>query len=135
MGPVSRPLGVTLSAIWFYFLGVVLILVAAAALALTGFLDSYFGADSGGFLAGLGIFLAVVIGLFAVLFLLTGWGVWTGRGWGRILGIILSVLGILGGLNSLTAKDGLVSGVIMIAIWAGVIYALWMAKAFFSSRR
>jgi hypothetical protein len=136
MGPVSRPLGVTLSAIWFYFLGVVLILIAAAALALTGFLDSYFGtADGGNFLAGLGIFLAVVIGLFAVLFLLTGWGVWTGRGWGRILGIILSVLGVLGGLSGLSAKDGLVGGVIQIAIWAGVIYALWMAKAFFSSRR
>lgn len=135
MGPAARPLGVTLSAIWFYFLGIVLILAAAAMLALGGFMESVFGAaNSGGFFAGLGIFLAVFIGIFAVLMLLTGYGVWKGRGWGRIGGIIWGVLGILGGLSTLTGRDGLVSGVIMIAIWAGVIYALWMAKSWFAAR-
>ena len=136
MGPVARPLGVTLSAIWFYFLGVLLVLIAAAALALGGFLESTFGsATSGGFLAGLGIFLAVVIGLFALLFILTGWGVWTGRGWGRIAGIIWGVLGVLGGLSSLGSSNGVAYGVGQIVIWGLVIYALWMAKAFFSARR
>jgi hypothetical protein len=135
MAPMARPLGVTLSAIWFYFLGVVLILVAAAALALTGFLESYFGSpDTGGFFAGLGIFLAVFIGIFAVLLLLTGYGVWKGRNWGRIGGIIWGVLGVLGGISSLTGRDGLVYGVVTIAIWGGVIYALWMAKAWFAAR-
>ena len=135
MGPVARPLGVTLSAIWFYFLGVLLVLIAAAALALGGFLESTFGsATSGGVLAGLGIFLAVVIGLFAVLFILTGWGVWTGRGWGRILGIVLAVLGVLGGLSSLSSSGGTVSGIVQVVIWALIIYALWMAKAFFAPR-
>lgn len=132
MAPAARPLGVTLSAIWFYFLGVLLIIVAAGALALTGFLESYFGTT--GFIAGLGIFVAVIFAIFAVLFILTGWGVWKGRQWGRIGGIIWGVLGVLGGLSTLTSKDGLVSGVIMIAIWAGVIYALWMAKAWFAAR-
>jgi hypothetical protein len=135
MAPASRPLGVTLSAIWFYFLGVVLVLGAAAMLALGGFMESIFGsANTGGFFAGLGIFLAVFIGIFAVLFLLTGYGVWKGRGWGRIGGIIWGVLGILGGLSTLSGQNGLVSGVIMIAIWAGVIYALWMAKEWFAVR-
>jgi hypothetical protein len=134
MGPVARPLGVTLSAIWFYFIGVLLVLGAAAMLAIGGFLESTFGtANSGGFLAGLGIFLAVFVGLFAVLFLLTGWGIWTGRGWGRILGIVLAVLGVLGGVSALSGST--TTGVVTIVIWALVIYALWMGKAFFAARR
>jgi hypothetical protein len=135
MGPVARPLGVTLSAIWFYFIGVLAILGAAAMLALGGFLENMVGsANSGGFFAGLGIFFAVVVGLFALLFILTGWGVWTGRGWGRILGIVLAVLGLLGGLSTLSSNGGTVSGIVQIVIWALVIYALWMAKGFFAAR-
>lgn len=135
MAPASRPLGVTLSAIWLYFVGVLLVLLAAGMLALGGLMESVFGsAGSGGMFAGLGIFLAVFVGIFAVLFLLTGYGVWKGRGWGRIGGIIWGVLGVLGGVSSLTGQGGLVYGIVSIAIWAGVIYALWMAKAWFAAR-
>lgn len=135
MAPASRPLGVTLSAIWFYFIGVVLIIFAAAAIAFGSFFESVFGAQgSGGLFAGLGIFVAVIFGIFAVLFLLTGYGIWKGRGWGRIGGIIWAVLGVLGGLSSLAGRDGLVYGIVSIAIWGGVIYALWMAKSWFAAR-
>ncbi|MEA2677748.1 MAG: hypothetical protein QOJ81_1889 [Chloroflexota bacterium] len=135
MAPASRPLGVTLSAIWFYFLGIVLVLVAAAMLALGGFLESIAGpSGSSGLFAGLGIFLAVVVGIFAILMLLTGYGVWKGRGWGRIGGIIWGVLGVLGGLGQLSSQNGLAGAVVQIAIWGGVIYALWMAKAWFAAR-
>ena len=68
-----------------------------------------------------------------MLLLLTGWGAWTGRGWARILGIVLAVLGVLGGLSALSGGST-VYGIVTIAIWAGVIYALWMAKAWFSRR-
>ena len=136
MGPVARPLGVTLSAIWFYFIGVVLVLIAAAALAIGGFIESTFGtADTGGVFAGLGIFLAVLFAIFAVLFLLIGFGIWTGRGWGRVGGIVLAVLGVLGGLSALSGGNGATSGIVDIVIWALVIYALFMAKAFFAARR
>jgi hypothetical protein len=131
MAPAQRPLGVTLSSIWFYFVGVLLLLGAVLLLAGTQMLEGVFG---GGVFASLGIVLAFIVGLFAVLFLLVGWGVWKGRSWGRIGGIILGVLGVLGGLSTLSGQDGLVGGVIMIAIWAGVIYALWMAKSWFGAR-
>jgi hypothetical protein len=135
MAPASRPLGVTLSAIWFYLIGILLILAGALAIAVTSMFDSIFNAAGGaGFFAGLGVFAAVVVWIFAALFLLTGWGIWKGRTWGRIGGIIWGVLGVLGGLGQLGARDGLVGGIIWIAIWAGVIYALWMAKAWFAAR-
>jgi hypothetical protein len=108
MAPADRPLGVTLSAIWFYFIGVLALLGAVLLIAGTQMLESVFG---GGVFASLGIVLAFIVGLVGVLLILTGWGVWT-----------------------LTGQDGLVSGVIQIAIWGGVIYALWMAKAWFSAR-
>lgn len=131
MAPASRPLGVTLSAIWFYFIGVLALLGAVLLIAGTQMLEGVFG---GGVFASLGIVLAFIVGVVAVLLLLTGYGVWKGRGWGRIGGIIWGVLGILGGLSTLTGQDGLVSGIVQIAIWGGVIYALWMAKAWFAAR-
>lgn len=135
MAPAERPLGVTLSAIWFYFIGVLAIIGAAALVALGGFMESVFGsAGSGGFFAGLGIFLAVIVGIVAVLLLLTGYGIWKGRSWGRIGGIIWGVLGVLGGLSTLSGQSGLVTGIVEIVIWGGVIYALWMAKAWFGAR-
>jgi hypothetical protein len=85
-------------------------------------------------LAGLGIFLAIFVWIFAALFILTGYGIWKGRNWGRIGGIIWGVLGVLGGISSLTGQDGLVYGIVSIAIWGGIIYALWMAKAWFAAR-
>ena len=134
MAPASRPLGVTLSAIWFYFIGILGLLVAVIFVAGGSVLENLAGGAGGGLLAGLGIVAGFLIGLFAVLFILTGWGVWKGRGWGRIGGIIWGVIGVLIGLSTLTSRDGLVSGIIAIAIWGGVIYALWMAKAWFAAR-
>jgi len=130
MGPVARPLGVTLSAIWFYFIGVILVLAAVLALAGGALLADLLGSGA----TALGIVLAAIVGFFAVLYLLTGWGIWGGKGWGRIAGIVLAILGVLGGLSLLTSNNA-VSGIVNIAIWAGVIYALWMASAFFAARR
>jgi hypothetical protein len=134
MGPIARPLGVTLSSIWFYFIGVLALLAAVLVLAGSTMLESAFGGSAGGVFAGVGIVFAVIIGLIAVLYILAGWGTWTGRGWGRVLGIILAILGVLFGLSALTGGST-VYGIAMIVIWALVIYALWMASAFFAARR
>ncbi|HUP83080.1 MAG TPA: hypothetical protein VM284_02705 [Candidatus Limnocylindria bacterium] len=123
-------MGVTLSSLWFYFVGVLLLLAAVLLVAGTQLLE---GAMGGGVFAGVGIVFALIIGLFAVLFLLVGWGIWKGRSWGRIGGIVLAVLGVLGGLSALTGNS-LVYGVVTIAIWGGIIYALWMAKSWFMAR-
>jgi hypothetical protein len=131
MAPAARPLGVTLSSIWFYFIGILALLGAVLLIAGTQILEGAFG---GGVFAGVGIVFALIIGLFAVLFILVGWGIWKGRGWGRIGGIVIGILGVLGALGQLTSQNGLVGGIIQLAIWAGVIYALWMAKAWFAAR-
>jgi hypothetical protein len=130
MAPATRPLGVTLSALWFYFIGVLGLLAGIIVIAGGTMLSDVFGSAA----IGLGIALGAIALLFAFLFLLTGWGVWTGKGWGRILGIVLAILGVLGGLGQLTGQNGLVSGIVQIAIWGGIIYALWMAKAWFAAR-
>ena len=130
MGPMARPLGVTLSAIWFYFIGALGVLAGIIVIAGGTMLGDVFGSAA----VGLGIALGAIALLFALLFLLTGWGVWTGKGWGRILGLVLAILGLLGGLSQLASQNGLVSGIVQIAIWGGVIYALWMAKSWFAAR-
>src|SRR5687767_8610525 len=130
MAPAARPLGVTLSAIWFYFIGVLGVLAGIIVIAGGTMLADLFGSAA----IGLGIMLGAIALLFAFLYLLTGWGIWKGRGWGRILGIVLAVFGVLFGLAQLSGQNGLVSGIISIAIWGGVIYALYMAKAWFAAR-
>ena len=130
MAPMARPLGVTLSSIWFYFIGVILVLAGIVVIAGGAMLADIFGSVA----TGLGIALGAIFLLFAFLMLLTGFGIWKGRSWGRILGIVLAVLGLLGALGQLSGQNGLVGAVVQIAIWGGIIYALWMAKAWFAAR-
>jgi hypothetical protein len=129
-GPPPRPLGVTLSGVLFFIVGIIAILAAILALAGGALLTQIFGSSA----AALGIILGGIVALIAILFLLTGWGLMGGKGWARILGFVLAGLGVLGGLSALTG-NGLVYGVVQIVLWGGVIYALWMAGPYFSVRR
>jgi hypothetical protein len=127
---MPRPLGVTLSAVLFFIVGAILVIAAVLTLAGGALLTQIFGSGA----AALGIVVAAVFAIIAILYLLTGWGLVGGKGWARILGIVLAVLGVLGGLSALTGNS-LAYGVVQIVLWAGVIYALWMAGPYFASRR
>lgn len=136
--PPSRPLGVTLSAALFLFFAVLLLLGAVIVMAGGALFASAFGAEGAGFLAGAGIVIGVIILLFSLLFFAVGIGLLRGKGWARIGGLILAVLGLLGGISSLAQGGGggsLAYGIVMTLIYAGVIWALWTAGPYFAARR
>ncbi len=143
-GAPPRPTGVTLASIYLIVMGVLLVL-GGAACGLAG--GALFGVGSGtdatgvfGVFAGIAVVAGLIAAVLGILQIAAGAGAMGGKGWGRWIGIILSVifaiLFILGGLSALgdTASSGVVSLVI------GVLYALcaWayiQANAYFSFRR
>ena len=141
-----RPTGVTLAAIYLIVMGVLTGLLggcAAVGGAAIGQLGS--GTDSGSLFGGLGAFVAglgIFILLLGILGIVAGAGALGGKGWGRWIGIIISIifaiLLILGGIGTFTSTNGMTSGIVSLVL--GVLYALsaWaliQASAFFSYRR
>ena len=57
--------------------------------------------DGGGMFAALGAVIGFFALIFAVVYLLAAWGLWTRKVWAWYLAVIGSVLGILGGITSL----------------------------------
>ena len=68
------------------------VILGGAAAARGGNADA---AAAGGVLSGLGLLFAMVVGVFSLPQLLGGWGLLTGRSWGKIIILILSALNIL----------------------------------------
>jgi hypothetical protein len=145
-GSPMRPTGVTLGSIYLIVMGVLTSLLGGcAAIGGAAFGQLGSGTDSasvfggfGAFLAGLGIFILII----GILGIVAGAGALGGKGWGRWIGIVISIifaiLLILGGVGSLTATNGMTSGIVTLVL--GVFYALtaWaliQASAFFSYRR
>ncbi|MEP7378567.1 MAG: hypothetical protein ABI725_03295 [Chloroflexota bacterium] len=143
MGPMVRPTGVTLAAIYLIVMGVLIGLVGGCAAAVGGVIGS---GDSqvpglgglGAVVGGIGIIIAV-IGIVAVV---AGAGALGGKSWGRWIGILISVifaiLLILGGITSLSIQNGMTGAVLNLVL--GVLFALtaWTlikASAFFAARR
>ena len=99
-----RPTGVTLIAI-YHFLAAACLLLAACAIVVGGSLlgaflgrnlDTHVGGASLGFL--IGVVGAMVFFGFAAIAAIAGYGMWTMRGWGRILTIVLAAISLLAAL-------------------------------------
>ncbi|MEP7360879.1 MAG: hypothetical protein ABI744_04795 [Chloroflexota bacterium] len=146
MGPAARPTGVTLAAIYLIVMGALTSLLGGcAAIGGAAFGQLGSGTDTSGAFGAFGAVIAglgIVILVIGILGILAGAGALGGKGWGRWLGIIVSVifaiLFILGGVGSLTANNGMTGGVVTLVL--GVLYALsaWAlikASAFFAARR
>jgi len=140
---VQRPVGISIIAVLAALIGVVAFVVAAlfAALSTAGsflqdmietYAETYGGVvipNVGSFITAIALAIAGVLAIVGILYLVTAYGLWTGRGWARILAIILLILDIIGGLVTLPA------GIVPIII-AGVL--LWYfftpsVRAFFGA--
>lgn len=138
MAGKSRPTGVAVLAI-LAALGGILCLIGAAVLgilagAMAEFIESLMADYGFGIMPGIGEFaaaivmaIAVVAAIFGILYLIAAYGLWIGAGWAWWLTIILSILGIIGGLLTLPL------GIISVVIEALIIYYFTRphVKAFF----
>jgi hypothetical protein len=85
--------------------------------------------DIGGLLSAFLLAFAGIAAIVGILYLVTAFGLWTGKGWARMLAIVLLILNIIGGI--LTLPGGIIPLII-----AGVL--LWYfftpsVKAFFGA--
>ncbi len=131
---MERPIGVTVLAI-LDFLGALLciggglVLLLGMGIAGAGMMQQSRG--GGAFLAGLGAVGGVVCLIAAAISALVGFGLWKLRNWARILTIVFSGLGILGGLPGLATAllhfnlPTLVFTLVFLGIYALIIWYMF----------
>ncbi|UCD26211.1 MAG: hypothetical protein JSW19_02445 [Candidatus Bathyarchaeota archaeon] len=127
MAQTIRPIGVSVLAVLVALAGI-LALIGAVVLGvvagtMTEFIESmiveYGGLvipDVSGFFQGMLLVIAAVVAVVGILALVDAYGLWVGAGWAWWLTIILSALGIIGGIVSLPG------GIVAIFIDALIIY-------------
>lgn len=144
VAPPARPGMVTYAGIFLIVMGVIALLVALLAFAGGALFAGAFQGADGGLFAGIFGFLGVIILVWAIVHLLAGYGSLTGKNWGRITGIVISVIavviGVLGLIGVLTAGAGvdatsLIFQIVFIALYALAAWGLIQAGAFFAYRR
>ena len=126
----SRPTGITILAILEILIGVVGLLASLAIIGLSALVATL--PTIGGLLGTIGLIIGGVVLLFSVIWLATGIGFLHGRGWAWTLGMIFSLLSILGAIAAVTI--GLYTGgVVAVFFWGFMIYYLTRnhVKAFF----
>src|SRR5881628_3421219 len=125
-----RPIGVTIIAILAILVGVVG-LVGGIAIATFSSLFAGIGFGVGGLLATIGFIIAGVVICFGLIWLLAGWGFLNGKGWARTLGMIFSILSLLG--TMVLAASGSIGAILGAVILILMLYYLFTppVKAFF----
>ncbi|MDG6942439.1 MAG: hypothetical protein JRN34_05940 [Nitrososphaerota archaeon] len=123
-----RPAGIAILAILEILGGLIVLLLGVGVAVISGSLFSALGLALP---AGIGVALGGIVAVFGILGLLVGWGLWTGRGWARVLAIILSGIGVLASLASLAL--GSVASILGLVIDGAILWYLFRpnVKAFF----
>jgi uncharacterized membrane protein (DUF2068 family) len=127
MNQKARPIGVAVLAILVALAGILAlfgaVVLGIVAGTMTEFIESaiidYGGMvipDIEGFVEAMLLVIAAVAAVMGILALIDAYGLWTGAGWAWWLTIILSALGIIGGIVSLPG------GIISIFIDVLIIY-------------
>jgi hypothetical protein len=129
---MQRPTGVTVIAVLDFIGGALCAILGLLAFAGGSMLSSIFsqaGAGAGsGIMAGIGAIIGVVFLAIAALVIIAGVGLLKLKGWGRIIQIILAVLGVIGGIKNFATGGLSVGGtslVIEIAQFAYIVWVLW----------
>jgi hypothetical protein len=101
-GKMERPVGVTILALFEFFIATLLTFLAIASGLGLGVLGailariSRLGDPAAGIIVGTGMMVGVIILACAALFAVLGFGLWNLRNWGRVATIVLCVLGAVG---------------------------------------
>jgi len=126
----SRRVGITILAVLEILIGIVGLL---SSLAIIGFSALFSTLPTVGSLIGaVGLIIGGVVLFFSVIWLATGVGFLHGRGWSWTLGMIFSILSLLGAIGALTI--GLITGGVGgLIFWGLILYYLTRVdvKAFF----
>ena len=99
---MQRPVGVTILAVFEFFIATLLTFLAIASALGLGVLGailartSRLGDPAAGIVVGTGMMVGVIILGFAALSAVLGFGLWSLRNWGRVATIVLCVLGAVG---------------------------------------
>src|SRR2546425_8187524 len=129
----SRPVGITILAVLEILIGIVGLL---ASLAIVGFFAAVspllLSSAIGSWVTAWGLIIGGVVLFFSIIWLATGVGFLHGRGWSRTLGMIFSILSLLGAIGALTI--GLITGGVGgLSFWGLMLsYLTWShVNAFF----
>ncbi len=141
--PPARPGGVTFAGIFLIVIGVLMLLGAALFFMGGALLGGSGGAgEASGLFAAMAGIAGVLLLVWGLANLLGGIGALQGKGWGRVTGIVVSViavvLGILGLVTSLgqgVEPSGLVINVLILAGYTYSAWALYQARNYFAYRR
>ena len=126
----SRPVGITILAVLEILIGIVGLLASLAIIGLSALLATL--PRVGSLLGTFGLIIGAVVLFFSIIWLATGAGFLHGRGWSWTLGMIFSVLSLLGAIGALTI--GLITGGVGgLIFWGLMLYYLTRThvKAFF----
>jgi hypothetical protein len=142
-GPVERPTGVTLAAIYLIVMGVLVGLLGACVGVLGGAAGGLESQLPGiGMIGGAIAVFGIIILILGILHIVAGAGALGGKGWARwtgvVVAVIMAILLALGGISSLGQEQGLTGGLVSIVLavlYAGSAWALVQATAFFAYRR
>ncbi len=126
-----RPMGATVVTVISAIEGVLLILAALVvvlgASMLGGLAGSQAGVDGaavGGMFAGLGLVFGIIVGAIAALYIAIAYGVWKGRSWAWMLGVVVSIIALVFAVLGLSGGISL-SSLISLALPAIVLYFLF----------
>lgn len=126
----SRPVGITVLAVLEILIGIVGFLASLAIIGLSALFSTL--PRVGSLLGTFGFIIGAVVLFFSAIWLATGVGFLHGRGWSWTLGMIFSVLSLLGAISALAV--GLITGGVGgLVFWGLMLYYLTRTrvKAFF----
>jgi hypothetical protein len=138
MAPPARPGGVTFAGVFLIVMSILFFLFAAVAFLGGAAFGGLVGAE-GAFVTGIFAFFAIILVVVGVAQLAAGIGALQGKGWGRITGLVISViiviLLVLGLPNAFSDVGSLILNVGLIILYALAAWALYQAGPYFAYRR
>ncbi|HLX35206.1 MAG TPA: hypothetical protein VKR30_08185 [Candidatus Limnocylindrales bacterium] len=128
----ARPTGATVITIIAGIEGVLIVLFGLLAILGMSLIGGIVGSSgtanagaAGGFLAGLGIVIAIIVFVIGALYLLIAFGMWNARRWSWTLGAVVYVIALVFGVLGLAGGVSVYSLIIGIVLPAVVLFFLW----------